>query len=171
MLKNNKLYYLAFIYLLLITSIFINTKNFIPSSSTNNIALIESPTIATTKTNSLESTKNLEIINNYIKKYNNNEVVGVISILNTDYEKAIMQHNDNDYYLNHLENKKSHYMGSIYLDFRINIINDKKLLIYGHNSKNITMPFKILENYYNKSYYQDHQYIKINFYCNNFLIF
>lgn len=144
------------IYLLLITSIFTTTNNIINTNKISNIVLPDIPVVSEQSTND-----NLTIINNYIDKYHNNEVAGVISILNTDYEKAIMQHSDNDYYLNHLENKKSHYMGSIYLDFRNKISNDKKLLIYGHNSKNISMPFEILENYYEKSYYQDHQYIEI----------
>lgn len=102
-----------------------------------------------------------EIINKYINRYNNNDVVGEIKILNTDYTKAIMQTTDNNYYLDHLEDKTESYMGSIYLDFRINIDTDNKLLIYGHNSKYIEMPFKILENYYSKDYYNDHKYIQI----------
>lgn len=102
-----------------------------------------------------------EIINSYIDRYNNTDVVGEIKILNTDYSKAIMQAKDNDYYLNHLEDKRSSFMGSIYLDFRIDIEKDKKILIFGHNSQTIEMPFKILENYYNKDYYNNHKYIQI----------
>lgn len=102
-----------------------------------------------------------EIINTYINKYNNTDVVGELKILNTNYTKAIMQSSDNDYYLNHLEDKTESYMGSIYLDFRININTDNKLLIFGHNSKYIEMPFKILENYYNEEYYNSHKYIQI----------
>lgn len=105
--------------------------------------------------------KNKEIIDKYVDIYDNNDVVGEIKIINTNYKKAIMQSDNNDYYLNHLENKTSSYMGSIYLDFRIDIDNDKKLLIYGHNSATIDMPFKILENYYNKKYYNSHKYIQI----------
>ena len=52
-------------------------------------------------------------------------------------------------------------MGSIYLDFRVDIDNSKKILIYGHNSSNIDMPFKILEEYYKYDYYQNHKYIEI----------
>ena len=105
--------------------------------------------------------KNKEIIDKYVDIYDNNDVVGEIKIINSNYKKAIMQSDNNDYYLNHLENKTSSYMGSIYLDFRIDIDNDKKLLIYGHNSATIDMPFKILENYYNKKYYNSHKYIQI----------
>ena len=105
--------------------------------------------------------KNKEIIDTYRNIYNNDDVVGEIKIINTNYKKAIMQSTNNDFYLNHLENKTSSYMGSIYLDFRVDIDEDDKLLIYGHNSANIDMPFKILENYYDKKYYNSHKYIQI----------
>lgn len=104
---------------------------------------------------------NSKIIDEYVKLYNNSDVVGEISIINSDFKKAIMQGNDNDYYLNHTEDKTNSYMGSIYLDFRINIDDGKKLLIYGHNSGNIVMPFQILEEYYDYEFYQGHKYIKI----------
>lgn len=109
-----------------------------------------------------ESIDNIDgIVENYRKEYNNQDIVGEISILNTDYKKAILQGNDNDYYLNHTEDKTSSYMGAIYLDFRVDIDDGRKLLIYGHNSASITMPFKILEEYYDYDYYKNHKYIKI----------
>lgn len=102
-----------------------------------------------------------EIINNLKKEYNNNDVVGILEINNTEYIVPIMQGEDNDYYLNHTPDGKKNYMGSIYLDFRVDIDKNKKLLIYGHNSSNIDMPFKILEEYYNQDYYKTHKYIEI----------
>ena len=104
---------------------------------------------------------NKEIIEGYRNTYNNQDVVGEIEFLNTDYKKPLMQYSDNDYYLNHTEDKTSSYMGSIYLDFRTDINNGDKLLIYGHNSASIDMPFKILESYYDYNYYLGHKYVKI----------
>lgn len=147
-------------YFLLITVIFTNTSLFTKNNNNLQLTFNEQQVIIPNNQNIINN-QNKARINKYISKYNNNEVKGIITIPNTNYEKAIMQHNDNDYYLNHLENKKAHYMGAIYLDFRNNINNDKKLLIYGHNSKNVSMPFKILEKYYQKEYYQEHQYIEI----------
>lgn len=97
----------------------------------------------------------------YREKYNNDEVVAILNILNTDYRRPVMQHTDNDYYLNHLEDKSSHYLGSLFADYRIDINNSKKILIYGHNSEYIDMPFKILENYYDIDYFNEHQYIEL----------
>ncbi|MGM9881882.1 MAG: class B sortase [Bacilli bacterium] len=102
-----------------------------------------------------------EIINNARDEYNNNEVVGILEIDNTDYVVPIMQSDDNEYYLNHTPDGKENFMGSIYLDYRVDIDSSKKLLIYGHNSSNIDMPFKILEEFYDKDYYDNHKYVEI----------
>lgn len=102
-----------------------------------------------------------EIINELREKYNNDDVVGILEISNTDYMVPIMQGEDNEYYLNHTPDAKSNYMGSIYLDYRVNIDSSKKLLIYGHNSSRVDMPFKILEEFYDKDYYDNHKYVEI----------
>lgn len=102
-----------------------------------------------------------EIINELREKYNNDDVVGILEISNTDYMVPIMQGEDNEYYLNHTPDGKSNYMGSIYLDYRVNIDSSKKLLIYGHNSSRVDMPFKILEEFYDKDYYDNHKYVEI----------
>lgn len=102
-----------------------------------------------------------EIINNLKLEYNNDDVVGILEIKDADYVVPIMQGKDNDYYLKHTPDGKENYMGSIYLDYRVNIDSSKKLLIYGHNSSNIDMPFKILEEFYDKDYYNNHKYVEI----------
>jgi len=146
----------SIIYLLIVglgfsfLNIYLDNSNVI----SENITLIDVPSIET-------GISNEDIINNYINRYNNNDVVGEIKIVNTNYKKAIMQTDNNDYYLNHLEDGTNNYLGSIYLDFRVNIDNDDKLLIFGHNSNTIDMPFKILENYYSEGYYKAHKFIQI----------
>lgn len=145
---------ICFIYLFIVSLGFKYISLYVNEYTDEDINLIDTPVVNLGPTSE-------EIINDYIDKYNNEDVVGEIKIINTNYEKAIMQGKDNEYYLNHLEDKTSHYMGSIYLDFRINIDNGNKLLIYGHNSSNIDMPFKILEKYYDEEYYKSHKYIQI----------
>ena len=78
-------------------------------------------------------------INELKEKYNNDDVVGILSFDNTDYSAPIMQGEDNEYYLKHT------FEGQI----------------FGHNSSRVDMPFKILENYYDKNYYDDHKYIYV----------
>lgn len=99
------------------------------------------------------------VINDLKIKYNNDDIVGVLEIDNSDYITPVVQGKDNDYYLNHTPDKKENFMGSIYLDYRVDIDSSPKLLIYGHNSSNIEMPFKILEEFYDKDYYDNHKYV------------
>lgn len=102
-----------------------------------------------------------EIIEGLRRQYNNDDVVGILEINNTDYVVPVMQGDDNDYYLNHTPDGNYNFMGSIYLDYRVDIDSSNKLLIYGHNSSNIDMPFKILEEFYDKEFYDNHKYIEI----------
>ncbi len=101
------------------------------------------------------------IIDKAKSDYGNDDVVGIFEILNTDFIVPIMQSDDNDYYLNHDAYGKENFMGAIFLDYRNDINLDKKLLIFGHNSANVVMPFDILENYYEEDYYREHKYIEI----------
>ena len=102
-----------------------------------------------------------EVIDKLKDKYDNDDVIGILEINNADYVVPIMQGEDNDYYLNHTPNGKKNFMGSIYLDYRVDIDSSKKLLIYGHNSSRVDMPFKILEEFYDKDYYDNHKYVEI----------
>ena len=111
--------------------------------------------------NVVDSNYYSDIINDARNKYNNNDVVGILEIDNTDYIVPIMQANNNEYYLNHTPDGKENFMGSVYLDYRVDIDSSKKLLIYGHNSSNVDMPFKILEEFYDKDYYDNHKYVEI----------
>ena len=77
-----------------------------------------------------------EVINNLREEYNNKDIKGVLEIDNTDYIVPILQGSDNNYYLNHDAYGNRSGMGSIYLDFRVDIDTSRKLLIYGHNSSN-----------------------------------
>ncbi len=147
---------ICLVFLLIVNSVY--TWNRLEKNNnvvTDYIALSDEPV------ETYENNTEKQIIDEYIKKYKNKEIVGEISLLDTDYKKAIVQHNDNDYYLNHTENKKSNFMGAIFLDYRVNINSSKKLLIYGHNSSRVSMPFKILEEYYDYEYYNKHPYIQI----------
>lgn len=93
------------------------------------------------------------------KKYRNNEVVGLVYIPNTKIKEPIVQTTNNSYYLwrniyNEQDNK-----GAAFLDYRNKINDDRKNIIYGHNSYTLDVPFKELEGYYKKSYYKEHKYI------------
>ena len=112
--------------------------------------------------NDIDEEKYEEQITSLQEEYNNTDIVGTLEIENTDYKVPIVQSTDNSYYLKHLPNKEYSFMGSIFLDYRVNIDNSRKLLIYGHNSRYYDMPFKILENYYDMDYLNEHKYITIS---------
>ena len=101
-----------------------------------------------------------KIINNLKDTYNNEDIVGVLKIAD-EIEVPILQTSNNDYYLNHSIEKKENIYGSIFLDYRTDINNSKKLLIYGHSSIKTNIPFNTLENYYDKEYYENHKYISL----------
>ena len=93
--------------------------------------------------------------------YNNQEIVGYLDVPNTSISTVVVQHEDNDYYLNHGLNGDEKVDGTVYLDYRVEINSGRKNIIYGHNgdSEILNVPFYELENYYNKEYFNEHQYI------------
>lgn len=88
----------------------------------------------------------------------NNDFIGNLYIENENFIASIVQTEDNSFYLNHNINKEKSGFGAPFLDYRTKL-GDKKLIIYGHNSRNVKMPFSVFENYYDKSYYDNHKYI------------
>lgn len=99
-----------------------------------------------------------KIITDLQKKYNNNDIVALIEIPNV-LEEVIVQTNDNDYYLHYDINKNENIIGATFLDYRININESKKILIYSHSDPEGTLPFVKLNNYNNEDFYKDNKYI------------
>lgn len=93
--------------------------------------------------------------------YNNNDVVGNISIPDTNIDEVVFQSSNNSYYLNHNGYKEYDQYGEVFADYRIDFDTSKKILIFGHNSSRIKTPFSNLEKYYDKSYYDNHKYITL----------
>lgn len=94
------------------------------------------------------------------EKYNNNDIIGTISIPNSDINEILLQSSDNDYYLKHDVYGNNDIYGSVFLDYRCKK-DSKKLLIFGHNDYKEETPFSNLENYYNEDFFKDHQYIEV----------
>lgn len=107
------------------------------------------------------------IIQQYQQAFHNSDIIGRLSIENTNLDVPVAQSGDNDYYLNHLLDKSVNSLGSVYLDYR-NKTTDRKIIIYGHNSENVYTEFNMLENYTHLSYYHTHSIINFqtenNFY-------
>lgn len=101
-----------------------------------------------------------EKVKAYQKVYNNDDIIGRIKIVGTSIDNYLLQTKDNSYYLNHLLDKSYNKEGEIFLDYR-NQIDDKKLLIYGHNFRSQSGKFHDLVNYVSKDYYFEHPYIEL----------
>ena len=106
-------------------------------------------------------------IDNYRKDYNNQDIIGELVIANSNFKEIVVQTSDNEFYLNHLVDKTYNRLGSIFMDYR-NTVDDRKIIIYGHNSEDIYTEFNLLENYLNFDYYKEHQDIYFKTINNNY---
>lgn len=113
--------------------------------------------------------QSLNIIDKYKKEYNNDDIIGKISIPDTNFSMLFAQTTNNDYYLNHLLNKEYNPLGSAFLDYRVNIDKDKKINIYAHNNGNIKTSFNYLMNYKNKEFFNRYNKIIINTKTNTYI--
>lgn len=89
------------------------------------------------------------------KKYNNDDIVGRLFIESVDIDVPIVQSTDNNFYLDHDEYGNKNTVGSIFLDYRNNIDIDRKLLIFGHNSRTISTEFKKMEKFLSSSFFNE----------------
>lgn len=106
-----------------------------------------------------------EMITNLKEEYNNQDIVGILKLDSNNLVIPILQSTNNEYYLNHSITKEDSYIGSVFLDYRVNINTSNKLLIYGHSSSKDDTYFNVLENYYEEKYYKKNKYI--NFITDN----
>ena len=91
------------------------------------------------------------------KKYQNNDIVGRLEIPGL-FNIIIVQGKDNSYYLDRSVTKKKDNKGTEFMDYR-NTVSDKQINIYGHNSRTYNIPFRKLENFKNKDYFDNHEFI------------
>lgn len=105
-----------------------------------------------------EIKEDTKIVDKLKKEYNNDDIVGVIEIPNL-FKEVLVQTTNNDYYLNHTISKEDSIYGATFLDYRNDLFNDKKLLIYGHSDMEITLSFNKLSNYNNQEFYENNKYI------------
>lgn len=99
-----------------------------------------------------------------ILKAQNPDVVGWLTIPNTEVNNPVYQTDDNQYYVTHDMDKKSNSYGALFLDYRCKI--DPKALtrnqiIYGHNMRYGAM-FGTLKEYRNLDFYKANPIIKFD---------
>ena len=85
----------------------------------------------------------------------NPETVGWLKINNTKINYPIVQHSDNEYYLNHDFKKYKNIMGWIFMDYRNDdTVLDQNTILYGHNTGNNIM-FGGISGMFKKSWYSN----------------
>lgn len=99
-----------------------------------------------------------ELISDLRKKYNNNEITMFLELPGV-FSLPIVQTENNTYYLSHNINKEESSSGSPYLDYRNKSLHDRKLIIYGHNRLDMTLPLSSLIKYQNKNFFDNHKTI------------
>ena len=73
---------------------------------------------------------------------------------------ADIQSNDNSFYLSHNYYNQYDTGGAPFFDYRnTDLLNNQQINIYGHNSKTYDIPFRKLENFLDKEFFDNNQYI------------
>ena len=102
-------------------------------------------------------------ITNAKDSYGNEDIIGNITVSGTDIDEYIVKTTDNNYYLNHNLKKEYDIAGAVFMDYR-NSVDDKKILIFGHNARKLdTVPFHDLEKYLDESFYRENKYVDLKF--------
>lgn len=119
---------------------------------------IEEPQVVETEKDKINKLFSPDINVQFAKEeYNNQDIIGRLEIpglLNV----IITQSKDNEYYSNHNINKRKDIKGNEFLDYR-NTPSDSQINIYGHNSSTYDIPFRKLEKFLNKDFFNNNQYI------------
>ena len=64
-----------------------------------------------------------------------------------------MQTTDNEFYMNHNNKKEEFIGGSLFVDYRINLNSTRKIIIYGHSSSTVDIPFTKLLGYKKQDFF------------------
>ena len=88
----------------------------------------------------------------------NPDVMGWLTVYDTNIDYPLVQSDDNNYYLNHNPKKEPEVSGSLYLDYR----NDKQFkdfntIIYGHHMAQHKM-FGDLDKFLDEEFWNSHEY-------------
>ena len=92
----------------------------------------------------------------------NRQMIGWISVDGTKLNNPILQADNNDFYLNHNFRDQESRAGSVFMDYRNNILTmNQNTILYGHAMKNNTM-FGSLKNYLKQDFADNHPIIYLD---------
>ncbi len=93
----------------------------------------------------------------YREENNNAEIVGRLEIPGV-FNLLLTQTKDNDYYIEYNIKRKRSNKGTEFVDYRTKL-TDKQVNVYGHNSRLYDLPFKNLEKFLEKDFFDKNEYI------------
>lgn len=86
-----------------------------------------------------------------------------LSINDLIQNEKVMQTTDNEFYMNHNNKKEKFIGGSLFVDYRIDLNNTRKIIIYGHSSSTVDIPFTKLLGYKKQSFLINHHNIELTY--------
>lgn len=86
-----------------------------------------------------------------------------LSINDLIQNEKVMQTTDNEFYMNHNNKKEKFIGGSLFVDYRIDLNNTRKIIIYGHSSSTVDIPFTKLLGYKKQSFHINHPNIELTY--------
>lgn len=93
-------------------------------------------------------------------KEQNSDTVCYLKVSGTKIDYVVVKGEDNSFYLNHNFNKEYNSAGWIFMDYHNNLVDDRNIVIYGHNMRDGSM-FGSLDSTLKKEWQEDKNNQKI----------
>lgn len=113
--------------------------------------------------NKQQEIKSEEITTTPVVNQENKDQKFTLSINNLITKEPVMQTTDNEFYMNHNNKKEEFIGGSLFVDYRVNLNSTRKIIIYGHSSSTVDIPFTKLLGYKKQSFLISHPNIELTY--------
>ncbi len=113
--------------------------------------------------NKQQEIKSEEITTTPVVNQENTDQKFTLSINNLIVKEPVMQTTDNEFYMNHNNKKEEFIGGSLFVDYRINLNSTRKIIIYGHSSSTVDIPFTKLLGYKKQDFFLNHRDIELDY--------
>ncbi|MBQ6323429.1 MAG: class B sortase [Bacilli bacterium] len=120
------------------------------------------------KNNYVDKDEKVEVVNyvnelpNYRAQYNNQYIMGKLTIPQLNIDALVTRAANNEYYLNYNYYNQRDGLGVPFFDYRnTDLVNDRQINIYGHNTRNTKyydeLPFINLEAYLDENIFNNYK--------------
>lgn len=113
--------------------------------------------------NKQQEIKSEEITTTPVVNQENTDQKFTLSINNLITKEPVMQTTDNEFYMNHNNKKEEFIGGSLFVDYRVNLNSTRKIIIYGHSSSTVDIPFTKLLGYKKQDFFLNHRDIELDY--------